>query len=64
MIRAGINASGVKNEIGYPTCPHGPEKAGVQKREKRMTGAGLDPATSSVLTRRDNQLRQPANLVV
>ena len=28
---------------------------------QNVTSAGLDPATSSVLTMRDNQLLQPAN---
>jgi hypothetical protein len=33
----------------------------TQEEKKIMTSAGLDPATLSVLTIRDNQLHQPAN---
>jgi hypothetical protein len=31
-----------------------------ERKKERMTSAGLDPATLSVLTIRDNQLHQPA----
>ena len=34
---------------------------GEKKIKRDVTSAGLDPATSSVLTMRDNQLLQPAN---
>ncbi|PTU22459.1 hypothetical protein P175DRAFT_0555132 [Aspergillus ochraceoroseus IBT 24754] len=61
--------SAVGNETGFAfratdqmktKTKEGSAKTKRHKKEEQMTSAGLDPATLSVLTIRDNQLHQPA----
>ena len=56
MLDMGGRPEGNLSTKGFTSICGGIE--GTKKKE--MTSAGLDPATLSVLTIRDNQLHQPA----